>query len=191
MYFFCFQGDLQYTLVLHNVYLRHSLPLLSLAFANAHHHDFQSNTKSIVSTPISSNQSNTYFNTNKKMSTQAAQLLEQQLFTTLKTQIVGLATPLYGTRSEDASKVYDVITYSMDLGDGNNNNDSGGTFNTASTNSDEDKARSTYGVALVLYTGPSSSPFTSWTLTSHVENQLDIITGAVGGFKEGDGRSYW
>ncbi|KAH6873117.1 hypothetical protein BKA58DRAFT_439191 [Alternaria rosae] len=50
------------------------------------------------------------------MSTQAAQLLEQQLFTALKTQIVGLATPLYGTRPEDASKVYDVITYSMQTG---------------------------------------------------------------------------
>jgi hypothetical protein len=94
------------------------------------------------------------------MATHAAQLLEQQLFSALKAQITSLATPLYGTRSEDASKVYDVVPYSMP-----NDNDS------------QDQTPS-YGVAILLYTGPSTSPFTSWTLISHVENQPDIIAGA-------------
>ncbi|KAI4922139.1 hypothetical protein J4E90_000567 [Alternaria incomplexa] len=60
-------------------------------------------------------------------------------------------------------------------------NDSRSTFNTASTssnNDDEEEIMSTYGVALILYTGASNSPFTSWTLISHVEDQPDIITGA-------------
>ncbi|KAI4927506.1 hypothetical protein J4E85_006017 [Alternaria conjuncta] len=115
------------------------------------------------------------------MSTHAAQLLEQQLFTAIKTQIISLATPLYGTRSEDASKVYDVVTYSMTTNNGGSSNDSRSTFNTASTSSSndgEEKAMPTHGVALILYTGPPSSPFTSWTLISHVEDQPDIITGA-------------
>ncbi|KAI4930500.1 uncharacterized protein J4E92_004332 [Alternaria infectoria] len=115
------------------------------------------------------------------MSTHAAQLLEQRLFTAIKTQIISLATPLYGTRSEDASKVYDVVTYSMISNDGGSSNDSRSTFNTASNSSDndgEERRGPTYGVALILYTGPSSSPFTSWTLISHVEDQPDIITGA-------------
>ena len=123
----------------------------------------------------------TQTSTDKKMSTHAAQLLEQQLFTAIKTQIISLATPLYGTRSEDASKVYDVVTYSMTTNNGGSSNDSRSTFNTASTSSNndsEEKIMSTYGVALILYTGPSSSPFTSWTLISHVEDQPDIITGA-------------
>ncbi|KAI4697795.1 uncharacterized protein J4E84_000928 [Alternaria hordeiaustralica] len=115
------------------------------------------------------------------MSTHAAQLLEQQFFSTLKAQIIGLAVPLYGTRSEDASKVYDVVTYSMTTNNGGSSNDSRSTFNTASTSSSndgEEKAMPTHGVALILYTGPPSSPFTSWTLISHVEDQPDIITGA-------------
>ncbi|KAI4655765.1 hypothetical protein J4E93_000480 [Alternaria ventricosa] len=114
------------------------------------------------------------------MSTHAAQLLEQQLFTAIKTQIISLATPLYGTRSEDALKVYDVVTYSITTNNGGSSNDSRSTFNTASTSSSDDaeeKAMSTYGVALILYTGSSSSPFTSWTLISHVEDQPNIITG--------------
>jgi hypothetical protein len=57
------------------------------------------------------------------MSTHAAQLLEQQLFSALKTQIISLATPLYGTRAEDASKVYDVVSYCMpnDIDNADNN----------------------------------------------------------------------
>ena len=123
----------------------------------------------------------THPSTDKKMSTHAAQLLEQQFFSTLKAQIIGLAVPLYGTRSEDASKVYDVVTYSMTTNNGGSSNDSRSTFNTASTSSSndgEEKAMPTHGVALILYTGPPSSPFTSWTLISHVEDQPDIITGA-------------
>ena len=123
----------------------------------------------------------TQTSTDKTMSTHAAQLLEQQLFTAIKTQIISLATPLYGTRSEEASKVYDVVTYSMTTNDGGSSNDSRSTFNTASTSSNndaEEKAMPTYGVALILYTGPASSPLTSWTLISHVEDQPDIITGA-------------
>ena len=123
----------------------------------------------------------THISTDKAMSTHAAQLLEQQLFTAIKTQIISLATPLYGTRSEDASKVYDVVTYSMTTNSDGSSNDSRSTFNTASTssnNDDEEEIMSTYGVALILYTGASNSPFTSWTLISHVEDQPDIITGA-------------
>jgi len=119
--------------------------------------------------------------TDKTMSTHATELLEQQLFTAIKTQIISLATPLYGTRSEDASKVYDVVTYSMTTNNVGSSNDSRSTFNTASNSSDndgEERTWPTYGVALILYTGPSSSPFISWTLISHVEDQPDIITGA-------------
>jgi hypothetical protein len=103
------------------------------------------------------------------MSTHAAQLLEQQLFSTLKTQIISLATPLYGTRAEDASKVYDVVSYCVP-NDIDNANDSNPGI--------EEETTPNHGVAIILYTGPSTSPFTSWTLISHVENQPDIITGA-------------
>ncbi|CAN9158833.1 unnamed protein product [Alternaria alternata] len=47
------------------------------------------------------------------MSAYADQLREQELFSALKSQITSLSTPLHGTRSEDASKVYDVVSYSM------------------------------------------------------------------------------
>ncbi|CAN9101222.1 unnamed protein product [Alternaria alternata] len=97
------------------------------------------------------------------MSAYADQLREQELFSALKSQITSLSTPLHGTRSEDASKVYDVVSYSMPY-----DND----------NVEEQPSQLSFGVAIILYTGPPASPFTSWTLISHVENQPDIITGA-------------
>lgn len=45
-------------------------------------------------------------------------------------------------------------------------------------NVEEQPSQLSFGVAIILYTGPPASPFTSWTLISHVENQPDIITGA-------------
>ena len=97
------------------------------------------------------------------MSAYADQLREQELFSALKSQITSLSTPLYGTRSEDASKVYDVVSYSRPY-----DND----------NVEEQPSQLSFGVAIILYTGPPASPFTSWTLISHMENQTDIITGA-------------
>jgi hypothetical protein len=104
------------------------------------------------------------------MSTHATQLLEHQLFSALKEQITSLATPLYGTRAEDAAKVYDVVPYSML---NNNNND-----DIDIEEEEEETTQPSFGVAIILYTGPSNSPFTSWTLISHVNNQPDIVTGA-------------
>ena len=38
-------------------------------------------------------------------------------------------------------------------------------------------ASPTYGVALILYTGPASAPYTSFALISHVSDVVDIVTG--------------
>ena len=76
------------------------------------------------------------------MSAYADQLREQELFSALKSQITSLSTPLYGTRSEDASKVYDVVSYSRPY-----DND----------NVEEQPSQLSFGVAIILYTGPPAS----------------------------------
>ncbi|RYN41812.1 hypothetical protein AA0112_g1738 [Alternaria arborescens] len=45
-------------------------------------------------------------------------------------------------------------------------------------NVEEQPSQLSFSVAIILYTGPPASPFTSWTLIRHVENQPDMITGA-------------
>jgi hypothetical protein len=118
------------------------------------------------------------FNFNKAtMSIHVTQLLEHQLFSILRSQTTSLAIPLYGTRSEDASKVYDVVSYSMsnDTATSNNNNYY---YSTHNGNDIGEEPQTNFGVAIILYTGPPASPFISWTLISHVDNQPDIVTGA-------------
>jgi hypothetical protein len=61
--------------------------------------------------------------------------------------------------------MYNVVSYSMP---NDNDND----------NTGEEPTQSCFGVAIILYTGPPTLPFTSWTLISYVDNQPDIITGA-------------
>ncbi|KAI2476047.1 hypothetical protein Ptr902_12515 [Pyrenophora tritici-repentis] len=97
------------------------------------------------------------------MSPPAAQLLEVQLFESLKPQIVALATALYGSSSTSSSTFYDVVPYITSSPE---------TTNTPFT------LQTTYGVALVLYTGPATAPYTSFHLISHVSHVPNIVTGA-------------
>ncbi|KAF2827677.1 hypothetical protein CC86DRAFT_405786 [Ophiobolus disseminans] len=83
----------------------------------------------------------------------ASRLAELQLFDTLKSRIISLATALYGTRSPHASSSFDLLSYTTD-------------------------DNVTHGVALILYTGPSTSPATSYEFLSYVDGQSSTIAGA-------------
>ncbi|KAE8824255.1 hypothetical protein PTNB85_08811 [Pyrenophora teres f. teres] len=90
-------------------------------------------------------------------------LLEAQLFASLKPQIIALATPLYGSSSTSSNTFYDIISYITSYPE---------TTTTSST------LQPTYGVALLLYTGPPTAPYTSFHVISHVSHVPDIVTGA-------------
>jgi hypothetical protein len=62
---------------------------------------------------------------------------------------------------------------SNDTATSNNNN-----YSTHNGNDIGEESQTSFGVAIILYTGPPTSPFTSWTLISHGDNQPDIVTGA-------------
>ena len=109
----------------------------------------------------------------------APHLHETTLFTALKAQIISLATPLYGTYAADAGEVYDVLAYTVP-------SSSAGKASTAirddnkahSSQMEKEKSRPSYGVALILYTGPANSPFTSWEMISCVHDQASEIEAA-------------
>jgi hypothetical protein len=69
----------------------------------------------------------------------------------MRSHLVALALALYGTQSSTPS-TFNVFTYT---------NSAGG-----------------YGVALILYTGATMSPYTSWEMLSYVANQPSPVAGA-------------
>lgn len=94
------------------------------------------------------------------MSSHTAPLLEANLFAALKLQITALATPLYGsTLTLSSNTLYDVVSY-------------------ITPDATATSASPTYGVALILYTGPPPAPYTSFALISHVSDVPDIVMGA-------------
>jgi hypothetical protein len=103
------------------------------------------------------------------------QLLEHQLFSTLKCQIISLATALYGTRSTSPSSFFDVLSFTTPTNDSDSHSEtSTSTYNANGILFEEP----TLTIALTTYTGPASSPFTAWEMLSYVDDQTSIIGGA-------------
>jgi hypothetical protein len=85
-----------------------------------------------------------------------------QTFTTLKSQIISLATALYGTTSTP-DRAFDVLPFSTPR---------------LTPNGTPLKSSLTHGAALIYYTGPSSSPYVSWEMISYADNQSSVNAGA-------------
>ena len=84
-----------------------------------------------------------------------------QTFTNLKSQIISLATALYGTTSTP-SQAFDVLPFSQPR---------------LTPNGTPLKSSLTHGAALIYYTGPASSPHVSWEMISYADNQNSVIAG--------------
>lgn len=82
-------------------------------------------------------------------------------FPTLKSEIISLATALYGTYSTTPSPAFDLLSYT-----------------TPTSPSPDETENSTISVALIVYTGPASAPFTAWEMLSYVEDQASLRAGA-------------
>jgi hypothetical protein len=107
------------------------------------------------------------------------QLLEHQLFSTLKAQIIGLATALYGTRSICPPTVFDVLSFATP----NNTGDGTSACNSSMYDANDiltadDEAEPKLSVSLIQYTGPPTSPFIAWEMLSYVDNQTSRVGGA-------------
>jgi hypothetical protein len=85
-----------------------------------------------------------------------------QTFTTLKSQIISLATALYGTTSTP-SQAFDVLPFSQPR---------------LTPNGTPLKSSLTHGAALIYYTGPASSPHVSWEMISYADSQSSVQAGA-------------
>ena len=84
-----------------------------------------------------------------------------QHFESLKSQIISLATALYGTTTAPTT-TFDVLPFSTPRRTPN-----GTPLN-----------QLTHGAALVYYTGPASSPYTSWEMLSYADAQPSVNAGA-------------
>ena len=82
----------------------------------------------------------------------STRLDDLHLFAALKSRITSLATALYGTRASTPSAAFDLLSYTA--------------------------ANGTYGVALLLYTGPDNAPATRYEFLSYVEGQVSAVAGA-------------
>jgi hypothetical protein len=107
------------------------------------------------------------------------QLLEHQLFSALKAQIIGLATALYGTRSTCPPTVFDVLSFATP-----NHTGDGASAPTSSMYDAngiliaDDEAEPKLGVSLIQYTGPPTSPFIAWEMVSYVDDETSRVGGA-------------
>ncbi|OSS46458.1 hypothetical protein B5807_08517 [Epicoccum nigrum] len=88
-------------------------------------------------------------------------LATSQLFNSLKSQIISLATALYGSTTTP-STTFDVLPFSTPRRTPN-----GTTLN-----------QYTHGAALIYYTGPEHALHTSWEMLSYVDNQMSVNAGA-------------
>ncbi|KAF3047384.1 hypothetical protein E8E12_001271 [Didymella heteroderae] len=85
-----------------------------------------------------------------------------QTFNTIKSQIISLATALYGTTSTP-DRTFDVLPFSTPR---------------LTPNGTPLKSSLTHGAALIYYTGPASSPHVSWEMISYADNQASVNAGA-------------
>lgn len=92
---------------------------------------------------------------------QSTALATSQHFNSLKSQIISLATALYGTRTTPGA-TFDVLAFSTPRR----------TPNGTALN------QHTHGAALIYYTGPASAPYTSWEMLSYADNQHTVNAGA-------------
>ena len=107
------------------------------------------------------------------MANPRTQLLEHQLFSALKAQIIGLATALYGTRSTCPPIVFDVLSF-VTPGDGA----SAPTSSMYNANGILVAEEPKLSVSLIQYTGPPTSPFIAWEMLSYVDDQNSRVCGA-------------
>jgi hypothetical protein len=101
-------------------------------------------------------------------------LVTHQLFSILKSQIISLATALYGTRSKSPSTVFDVLSFTTPVNPNEGASSPTSTYGATGILIET----STLSVTLIQYTGPSSSPFTEWEMLSYVDEQTSMIAGA-------------
>lgn len=88
-------------------------------------------------------------------------LATSQHFSSLKSQIISLATALYGTRTSPGA-TFDVLPFSTPRR----------TPNGTALN------QYTHGAALIYYTGPANALHTSWEMLSYADNQPSVNSGA-------------
>lgn len=88
-------------------------------------------------------------------------LATSQLFNSLKSQIISLATALYGSTTTP-STTFDVLPFSTPRM----------TPNGTALN------QYTHGAALIYYTGPEHALHTSWEMLSYVDNQMSVNASA-------------
>jgi hypothetical protein len=105
-----------------------------------------------------------------------ARVAEHQLFAALKSQIISLATALYGTRSASPATVFDVLSFTTLPTFTSPNTPPSSTYD--ANGFLETESDSTLGVALIQYTGPPSSPCTEWEMLSYVDDQTSMVAGA-------------
>jgi hypothetical protein len=102
------------------------------------------------------------------------QLAEHQLFSTLKAQIISLATALYGTRLASPSTVFDVLSFPTPHNPNDRDDEAAPVYDANGMLIETP----TLSVALIQYTDPPSSPFTAWEMLSYVDDQTSMIAGA-------------
>lgn len=100
-------------------------------------------------------------NSHRVQNMASAGLATSQQFNSLKSQIISLATALYGTTTSP-SATFDVLPFSSPR------RTPGGTA----------LNQYTHGAALIYYTGPASAPYTSWEMLSYTDSQHSVNAGA-------------
>ena len=88
-------------------------------------------------------------------------LSTSQRFDSLKSQIISLATALYGTTTTPTT-TFDVLPFSTPR----------------TTPNGTPLNQHTHGAALIYYTGPAVSPYTSWEMLSYADAQPSVNAGA-------------
>ncbi|KAF1839607.1 hypothetical protein BDW02DRAFT_643646 [Decorospora gaudefroyi] len=95
----------------------------------------------------------------------------QQTFPSLKAQIIPLATALYGTKTSlPPASLFEVIPFTR--------RPSTSALASRTETGTGTPPPTIIGVALIAYTGPACSPFTSWELLSYVDEERSFVAGA-------------